>query len=94
MLDTDHLGQVVRFHREAAGLSRKALSELAGVGTTALFDVEHGKETVQLRTLLRLLEALNVEVRLESPLMTRMEAPTSPADAAGSPASPDPDAHR
>lgn len=74
MIDPSTLGRAVRFHREAAGLSRRALSELAGVGTTALYDVEHGKETAQLRTVLRLLEALNVDLRLASPLMDRFEA--------------------
>ena len=72
------IGRAVRFHREAAGLSRKALSELAGVGTTALYDVEHGKETVQLRTLLLLLDALSIDFQLESPLMDRFEATSDP----------------
>lgn len=72
MLQPATIGRAVRAHREAAGLSRQALSELAGVGTTALYDVEHGKETVQLRTLLRLLDALNIDLRLESPLMERL----------------------
>lgn len=74
MLQSNTLGRAVLFHRKAAGLSRQALSELAGVGTTAVYDIEHGKETVQLRTLLRLLHTLNVDVRLVSPLMERFEA--------------------
>lgn len=82
------IGRAVRAHREAAGLSRRALSELAGVGTTALYDVEHGKETVQLRTLLRLLDALNIDLRLESPLMERLDLEASLATWEG------PDAHR
>jgi len=88
MLRSESIGRVIRAHREAAGLSRRDLSELAGVGTTALFDVEHGKETAQLRTLLRLLDALNIVLRLDSPLMERL-------DLAEPPATPKrPDAHR
>lgn len=91
MLQPDTIGRIVRAHREAAGLSRQALSELAGVGTTALYDVEHGKETVQLRTLLRLLEALNIDLRLESPLMSQFEPNEPPAEGAPATGS---DAHR
>jgi HTH-type transcriptional regulator / antitoxin HipB len=78
MLQPPTIGRIIRFHREAAGLSRQALSELAGVGTTALYDVEHGKETVQLRTLLRLLEALNIDLRLDGPLMEQFAATEQP----------------
>jgi HTH-type transcriptional regulator/antitoxin HipB len=88
MLQPATFGRAVRAHREAAGLSRRALSELAGVGITALYDVEHGKETVQLRTLLRLLDALNIDLRLESPLMERLALAESPTTREG------PDAHR
>lgn len=88
MLRPAPIGRVIRAHREAAGLSRRALSELAGVGATALYDVEHGKETVQLRTLLHLLDALNIDLRLESPLMERLDLAESPA------AHEEPDAHR
>jgi HTH-type transcriptional regulator / antitoxin HipB len=73
MNNTSEIGRTVRFHREAAGLTRQALSELAGVGTTALYDIEHGRDSVKLRTLLRVLEALNIDLHLVSPLMDRFE---------------------
>lgn len=66
------LGSVVRFHRERAGLSRRALSTLADVSQTAIYDVEHDKPTVRLLTVTRLLEVLNVSLRFESPLMEQM----------------------
>ena len=64
-----HPGNIIRFHRERAGLSRKELGLLAGVSQTATFEVEHGKETARLDIILKLLEALNIELRFESPLM-------------------------
>lgn len=67
------LGTVVRFHRERAGLSRRELSDLAAVGQTAIYDVEHDKPTVRLSTVTRLLEVLNVTMRFESPLMAELE---------------------
>lgn len=70
---TPTLGTVVRFHRERAGLSRRELSDLANVGQTAIYDVEHDKPTVRLSTVTRLLEVLNVTMRFESPLMEELE---------------------
>lgn len=67
------LGRIIRFHREAAGLSRIELAALAGIGKTAIFDIEKGKATVQLNTLLQLLDALNIAVHLDSPLMALFE---------------------
>jgi y4mF family transcriptional regulator len=62
------LGSVVRFHRRRAGLSQAALARLAGVGKTVVFDIENGKDTVRLRTLLAVLAALNITLDWRSPL--------------------------
>lgn len=64
----EHIGVEVRDHRKAAGLTQKELADLAGVGKTVVFDIEAGKQTVRLATLLRVLHVLNIEVRLISPL--------------------------
>jgi len=61
---------VIRYHRKRAGLTQQALADLAGVGKTSVFEVEAGKSTVQLNILLAILDALNIRVRLESPLMS------------------------
>jgi y4mF family transcriptional regulator len=68
------LGPIVRYHRMQAGLSRMGLADIAGVGKTAVFDIEKGKTTVRLNTLLKVLDALNVAISLESPLMDRFKA--------------------
>ncbi len=62
------IGTFVREHRKRAGLTRIELAAICGVGKTAIYDIEHGKETVRLRTLRLVLEALNITLRLESPL--------------------------
>lgn len=62
----DELAQVVRFHRKRAGLSRLALATLAGVGKTAVFDIERGKPTVRFETLQRVLVALNIALTWNS----------------------------
>jgi HTH-type transcriptional regulator / antitoxin HipB len=63
------LGKIVRFHRKKAGLSQFELARLAGVGKTAVFDIEKGKDSVQLDTILKILTVLNIKMKFESPLM-------------------------
>jgi HTH-type transcriptional regulator/antitoxin HipB len=67
------LGRIIQFHRKSAGLSRIELAAIAGIGKTVIFDIEKGKSTIQLDTLLKLLDALNITIRLDSPLMARFE---------------------
>ncbi|MBO6577241.1 MAG: helix-turn-helix transcriptional regulator [Rhodothermales bacterium] len=64
-----HPGPVIRFHRKRAGLSRRELGLLAGLSQSSIYEVEHGKETARLDTILKLLDALNIQMRFESPLM-------------------------
>lgn len=66
------IGEAVLFHRKQAGLSREACAQLAGVGKTAVFDIEHGKASVQLDTLLKVLNVVNIQLRLDSPIMEKM----------------------
>lgn len=67
------LGRIVRFHRKKSGLSQIQLANLAGVGKTAIFDIEKGKTSVRLDTLFKVLTVLNISLRLTSPLMTEFE---------------------
>ena len=65
----EELGGVVRYHRKQANLSRVALAEIAGVGKTVIYDVEKGKTTIQLNTLLKIFHVLNISFHMNSPLM-------------------------
>ena len=69
MLEPKTLATVIRTHRKAAKLSQLQLAEMAGVGKTVIFNIEKGKETVQLDTLRKILKVLNIKVQLISPLM-------------------------
>jgi DNA-binding XRE family transcriptional regulator len=55
------LGQRLRAHRIALGLSRKALAERAGVGASGITPMERGERPPRPRTLRKLAEALGVE---------------------------------
>ncbi len=69
MLYFSEIAGAVRFHRKESGLTRLEVANLAGVGKTAVYDLEKGKETIQANILLKILEALNIQIKLESPLM-------------------------
>lgn len=73
MLEPKILASIIRQHRKIAGLSQLQLAELAGVGKTVVFDLEKGKETVQLDTLIKILIALNIKVELTSHIMNQIQ---------------------
>jgi len=56
------LAQIVKNHRKKSGLSRNQLSLLSGIGKTAIYDIEHGKSTYQIDTLLKILAVLNIKL--------------------------------
>lgn len=66
-------GEIIKYHRKKSGLSRNALAEIAEVGKTAVFDAEHSKSTLQLATLIKILNALNITITFQSPLIKEYE---------------------
>ena len=67
------IGAIVRFHRQKAGLTQVQLADLAGVGKTAVFDIEKNKASVQCDTVRKVLHALNITLSFTSPLMKEYE---------------------
>ena len=41
---------------------------MAGVGKTVVFDIENNKATVRFSTLQKVLNALNIKIKLDTPL--------------------------
>ena len=70
-MDLLQIGRIVKYHRKVAGLSQKELADLAGVGKTVVFDLEKGKLTMQWKTITSILNALNISIDLNSPLMDK-----------------------
>ena len=68
MLNVKEIGNIIRENRKNAGLSQIELAQLAGIGKTAVFDVEKGKESIKLTTLTAVLKVLNIEVIIKSPI--------------------------
>lgn len=72
-MEVNNLYEIIYFHRKRANLSRLELAELAGVGKTVIYDVEKGKTTLRWNTLIAILNALNIKVEFNSPLMKEYE---------------------
>jgi HTH-type transcriptional regulator/antitoxin HipB len=68
-------GALVRACRKKVGLSQAELARLAGVGKTVVFDIEKGKTTIRMDTLLRVLGVLSIRIELHSPLGDVVEMP-------------------
>ncbi len=62
---SESLGAAIRHYRREAGLTQEDLARRAGLHRTYLSDLERGKETEQLRRILRLLRQLGVRMTLE-----------------------------
>lgn len=65
------LAKMIKEHRKKSGLTQAGLAGLAGCGKTAVFDIEHGKETIQLDTLQKILAVLNIKIIFESPFNSK-----------------------
>ncbi|MDO8542040.1 MAG: helix-turn-helix domain-containing protein [Opitutaceae bacterium] len=69
------LSQLIQNHRQKAGVTQAQLAKLAGVGKTVVWDLEHGKESVQWDTLQKIFRVLNITVEWHSPLLQRTAIP-------------------
>lgn len=83
------LSDLIKQHRKKAALTQAQLAQLAGVGKTVVWDLEHGKESVQWDTLQKVLRVLNISIEWHSPLLARM-SPTVAAEP--TPSAPNPNA--
>jgi len=67
----ENIGALIRCHRKKSNLTQKQLADLAGVGKTVVFDIEHGKKSVQFDTLQKVCSVLNISIKLDSPVMNQ-----------------------
>ena len=61
------IGSLVHYYRKHSGLSQQELARLAGVGKTVIYDIEKGKESIRLNTLLKVFDVLNIHMKFETP---------------------------
>jgi HTH-type transcriptional regulator / antitoxin HipB len=72
-MTSDDIAKMVHYYRKQSGLSQQELAKLAGVGKTVIFDIEKGKETVQLNTLQKVLTILNIHMTFATPFAGKTE---------------------
>ncbi|MCL9683616.1 helix-turn-helix transcriptional regulator [Legionella maioricensis] len=73
-MNSTDIANMVRYYRKQSGLSQKDFAKIAGIGKTALFDIEKGKETVQLNTLLKVLDVLNIQMKFDTPFPEQIKS--------------------
>ncbi len=61
----ESLGAAIRHYRKASGMSQAELAERTGLNRTYLSNLESGKETEQVRRLLRVLRQLGVRMTID-----------------------------
>lgn len=59
------LGEAIRHYRTEAGLTQAQLAQMAGLRRSYLSELETGKETEQLKRVLRVLRQLGVRMTLD-----------------------------
>ena len=59
------LGDAIRHYRKEAGLTQAQLAELAGLRRSYLSELESGKETEQVKRVLRVLRQLGVRMTID-----------------------------
>ncbi len=67
MTPKHEIANLVYYYRKQTGLSQQELARLAGVGKTVIFDIEKGKESIRLTTLLKVFDVLNIKMKFETP---------------------------
>ena len=81
----DHLADEVRARRAALRLSQQDVADMAGVSERFVRFVEQGKPSVQLDSLLAVLETLGLELRLSTRSRAAARALVSQPPSDGSP---------
>ncbi|MDD3375246.1 MAG: helix-turn-helix transcriptional regulator [Candidatus Omnitrophica bacterium] len=62
--NTKQLGQVIRKRRKELKLTQKEVSDLCNTGNRFISELENGKPTVQLEKVLKIINALGLEVQI------------------------------
>ena len=60
----EQIGNIIKERRKELGINQQELADLAGVGINSLVAIERGKGNPSLKTLLRILDVLGLEIKL------------------------------
>ena len=68
-LESEKIANILKFHRRHSGLTQIDLAKIAGVGKTVIYEIESGKITFQMESLLKIMKVLNISITFSSPLL-------------------------
>lgn len=60
----EQIGTIIKERRKELGINQQDLADLASVGINSLVAIERGKGNPSLKTLLRILDVLGLEIKL------------------------------
>ena len=60
----ERIGMLIKERRKELGINQQELADLAGVGINSLVAIERGKGNPSMKTLLRILDVLGLEIKL------------------------------
>lgn len=72
--NTDYFAKLVIWHRKKSKMTQHDLALAANVSRTAVQRLEKGHLSIQLDTLLKILQVLNIQLALDSPLINLYES--------------------
>ena len=64
--DTATLGKMLKTRRKELGITQAYLSEVTGLSTTFISDVENGKSTAEIGRIIKLVNMLGMDLIVES----------------------------
>ena len=64
--DTIALGKMIKARRKELGVTQAYLSEVTGLSTTFISDVENGKSTAEIGRIIKLINILGMDFIVES----------------------------
>jgi transcriptional regulator with XRE-family HTH domain len=67
------LGDVIQRVRKRSRLSQRGLADLAGIGKTTVFDIEHGKPSVRFINIQKVCTVLNIRLSMKDPFGNEFE---------------------
>ena len=68
-ISPDYLANMAIWHRKKSKMSQQDLALAANVSRTAVQRLENGQLTIQLDTLLKIFNVLNIQITFEGPLI-------------------------
>lgn len=61
----ESIGQIVKARRKQLGITQQTLALLSEVGVNTIVAIERDKQTASIKTLVKVLDCLGLEIKLE-----------------------------